>query len=101
MKVNWMTVYVSLPRGPDLNTEAIWTETHQHLTRIFPTAEIISSCSEDSNIEDADLVIFRYEQKDNPCCRDELQRCRDLNKCYNFITRIFTPDRSPGTDLLQ
>jgi len=87
-----MKIFVSLPeeilREPTVGK--FWKELYPKIQREFPKSEISSSYCGNGSIESADAVIFLYEYKETKRCKEDLERCRKLDKPYNFFTKYYT-----------
>lgn len=88
-----MKIFVSLPvELLSENTDRYWRELYPKVQKEFPHAEISSSYCGNGSIEGADAIIFIYEYKDTKRCREDMERCRELNKPYNFFRKVYAED---------
>ncbi len=86
-------VYASLPLElfkDDLH--CLWEHFNCKLHEQYPDCKITSNYTGDGSVEDSDIIIFVYEYRDYKSCREEFEKCRKLDKPYNFFTKIYRCD---------
>lgn len=88
-----MKIFVSIPEElmSENNYNNSWIS---KVKKEYPNATIWSSYEGDGSIEDADAVLFFYDYKDTRRCKEDIERCRKLNKPYNFIIKLYAPSTS-------
>lgn len=89
-----MKVYVSLPLELGFEaTSKLWNRFCCKAKEEFQDAELASNYLGDEILDDTDVVIFLYEYRDYPSCQSDYERCKKLNKIFNFFTKVYTPER--------
>lgn len=89
-----MTLYVSMPSelfGQDLTD--VWNRLEYKLKQEYRGWTITSNYTGVGRLEDADIVIFLQEYKENESCKRDMKRCRELDIQYNFFAKFYAPDR--------
>lgn len=95
-----MKIYVSLPEEILSNNLAeFWNHLEFKVRQEYPKAHIISNYTGNGSLEDADIVLFLYEYKDTESCKKDKQKCRDLDKIFNYFIKFYATDRFYCSDL--
>ena len=89
-----MKIYASLPTDLEWkDLSKLWCKVCHNLEKSYPGSEIISNCTSEGVLDEADIVIFLSEYKDHPNCQHDYARCRNLGKIFNILTKVYTPER--------
>lgn len=89
-----MTVFVSLPMELlSNNLSKFWNQLEPKLRQEYPKAHITSNYTGDGTLESSDVVLFLYEYRHTDSCKKDMERCKELDKTFNFFTKFYAPDR--------